>query len=168
MKIQVTSPNSTLALKFEELIKTIWEEDFIYDFKWEHFNWYTNICKSTIYIAHHWNELLWGAIVSQELLDNPYSDPWKQEKKLELQKQWYKSLTYLIIDTKFRNTWIAKKLLLKIKNENKKIWLTCKPWLKCFYEKLWFDSYEIEKSNQSTLVMSINLNPKPHPWNSQK
>lgn len=135
MKIWIFNAQSEKTKKFEKLMKTKWREDFIEDFHGEHISDHNNGNDFKIYITYDEDTVLWWLIIWERNILNNFKDPLKTERKFELQKEWYKNLTYVIVDEKLRKSWIATSLLTYATQENDSLWLTCLDELIPFYER---------------------------------
>ncbi len=155
MKIRQLRHSSPLAEEYAEIIKSEWREDFLWDFYWEYFSWRKNIDEFQLYIAYDWSTVYGWAILSKDILLNPYSDPWKTKRKKQLAQAGYKCLTYVIVSPKYQNQSIGATIIRFLLKDNSKIWLTCTDELIDFYEKLWFH-IDIPKSETSSTTLMIH------------
>jgi GNAT superfamily N-acetyltransferase len=153
MEVIKISHYNKLTLEYENLIKTLWTNDFKEDFHWEHFSNKKNINESDIIIAQEDWIFLWWAIVSTDIFVNKFSSKNKVKHKMHLQERWYKSLVYLIISPSHRWKNLGSKILSYLLENYEKIWLSYEPWTIPFYEKWWFKHYLDPSSNEVTGIM---------------
>jgi len=135
MEIKIFTAQDNKTESFEELMKTKWCDDFIDDFEWNHISCHKDSDDFKVYIAYKWNKILGGLIIWERNILNNFKDPVKTARKYELQKEWYKNLTYVIVDSESRGQWIASQLLSFAREKNDLLWLTCIDELVTFYEK---------------------------------
>lgn len=135
MEIKIFTAYDKKTKSFEELMKTKWSDDFVEDFQWEHISDHKDAADFDIYLAFEGDEVLWWLIVWERNILNNFKDPIKTARKYELQKSWYKNLTYVIVDSNSRSKWIASRLLSFATQNNDLLWLTCIDELIPFYIK---------------------------------
>lgn len=158
MKIWLFWVDSEKTKKFEELVKFRWKEDYIKDLNWDTISQHRDSKDFKIYIAYEWDVVLWWCILSFRNILNNFKDPLKTAQKLELQKQGYGNLTYMIVDESLRGWWIGSKILKYVTKNNTKLWLSCLDERIAFYEKNKFklDVKKIEGERVNLMIYSKN------------
>lgn len=134
MKIIDTDPFHSQIGEFEELCKLEWPDDFESDFNGSAIRCLPHPQEAKILLLQNREyQIVGGLILTLQDVLNQYTDNAKEERVLELIKNGYRNLSYLVIKADQRNNGLGTQLLHHLAESEYKCWLKAEPTRVNFY-----------------------------------